>query len=260
MKVCSYSFFRHKASAYEHPNCGEAQGRFFVNYLPTIIRAHHHVWKGWEMVIHHDDTAREFPYFKVLEKMQERNLIKLVYCGGAITLCGSMLWRLHPLFEESVEYVVCRDVDSLPMPRDEMMVREFMLSGTMIHTIHDSISHCGLMGGMCSFNAKTFRVRTGHKDLASLMCAGNWLGLDYNSHGDDQRFLNAVIYSGLAPYTFIHSNRNLGYLAHTTKQVIGRLCPEDMLANHIGGCFDAAAARNWYDANHPNQEILACEK
>lgn len=260
-RVVSYSFFRHQKSAYEHPNCGEAQGRFFVNYLPTLVRAHHAVWTGWELRIHHDDRVRDFKYFRALEHMDRVGLLKLVSCGEAKTLCGAMLWRLKPLFDMEVEYVVCRDVDSLPMPRDRRMVEEFIGSGTAVHGILDSVSHSGpLMGGMVAFECSRLRS-TGHASVESLMRAGDALAINYNEHGADQRMLNGVVYPYLAPYTMIHCKKDLGYLSFKTLPVAEQACEQDRLANHVGGAFDAASAKAWYDA-HPFPEletISSCE-
>lgn len=250
MNIVSYAFFRHPASAYESERCGESRGRFFINYFRALVRAHQHVWSSWTMLIHHDGRVMELPYFKALERMQELRLVTLRYCGDAKTLCGSMLWRLNAVFAENAETVVCRDVDSLPMPRDRAMVDEFSRSGAILHAIHDSKSHCGpLMGGTLGINAPEFRRVTGHTSFETLLEAGRNLGLDYDVHGSDQAFLNSVVYPYLAPSTLIHTSRDVGqYPAQATLPVHERKCSEDRLANHVGGAFDVDRAVTWYDA------------
>ena len=258
MNVCSYSFFRHEASAYESPRCGEAQGRFFVNYLRTLTRAHLAVWPEWELRIYHDDRVREFPYFRVLTELHKEAVINLVPMGEAKTLCGAMLWRILPMFDPAVRYLVCRDVDSLPMPRDRKMVDEFIKSGAVVHAIHDSISHSGpLMGGMVAFDAENFRTRTGHRSIGTLLDAGINLGINWNLHGADQKFLNGVVYPYLAPATFIHTKRDdRPYQAMCTKPVVPQECDQDRLANHVGGAFDVEGAYKYYTSVHQQSEKL----
>src|SRR3990167_2125390 len=107
-KVYSLAFFRDAASAYESPRCGASQGCFFANFLPTVIRAFRSIFvpEGWKLIIHHDQRVHEFPYFKVLEALQERDALRLVPMGESQGLCDSMLWRMKPVLDLD-GYVVC---------------------------------------------------------------------------------------------------------------------------------------------------------
>jgi hypothetical protein len=203
-KVYSLAFYRHNASGYESERAGVAKGIFFVNFFPTMIRAFHIAYPGWQMWIHHDERVRKFPYFNSLERMDAAGLLKLVPMGKAETLCGSMLWRLNPIWEEDVEYVACRDVDSFPMHRDYNMLNEFVGYGSVAHAILDSESHCGpLMGGMVAFRAPSFkRLFPGFESLKQLMLLKS--GIDLNIHGSDQTFLNQVIWPHVQESTIIH--------------------------------------------------------
>ena len=62
MKIFSTAFFRNWASGYETEQAGAGRGVFFVNYLRSLVRNHWAVWSDWQLVIHHDDRATEFPY------------------------------------------------------------------------------------------------------------------------------------------------------------------------------------------------------
>src|SRR3990167_5605045 len=162
MIVHSVSFFRNDASGYESERAGEARGIFFINFIRCLVRAHFAVFKDWRLVIHHDDRVTEFPYFDVLRRMCSANMLDLVFMGTSRKLCESMMWRMNPLFSAEyadAEYVVCRDVDSLPMHRDRKMLDEAFAAGAAAHIVHDSESHCGMMGGMSAFNRKKFRER-----------------------------------------------------------------------------------------------------
>lgn len=236
MKVAhSLAFFRHESSHYEHPNCGEAQGRFFSNFWPTLVRAHHAVWPHFEMVVHHDDRVRETTVFKALERAHVAELLRLVPCGPAVTLCGSMLWRLRPI-REDYDYVVCRDVDSMPMDRDLRMLEEFFRSGLSVHALLDSESHSGpLMGGMIAFKSSDVR------DAILTSPHGDGDGL--NRHGSDQEYLNSTVWPRFQDRTFIHQRRiDVVYPAGRVEPAAVQHTGLDIVVRHIGAGYDVGKA------------------
>ena len=244
MNIVSTAFFRHEASGYESENAGVARGIFFVNYLRCVVRAHWLVWgPEWQLRIHHDDRIKAFPYFKALKAMDGRGLIKLVDCGKAETLCGSMLWRMKPLWENETDVLVCRDLDSLPMPRDFRMVHEFAMSGAIAHAVLDSESHSGpLMGGMCAFLAPSVRVATpfvqSYEQLLQRVADVN-----LNRHGADQVVLNREFWPAVKERALIHQKRNdIAYPeAQETRRVAPKLHPLDNIV-HMGAAFDVEKA------------------
>jgi len=259
VNVVSYAFFRNAASAYEHPNCGEARGKVFVNYLRLIVRAHHAVWNGWELRIAHDDRVREFLYFKALERMQDVGLLKLAPFGESKTLCGlgGMLERLRPVWEPGVDYVVCRDVDAVPMPKDRRAVEEFRASGKAVHVIHDASAHSGVMGGTLAVKAWPFRELVNARSLEQFI-AQRGLEIDWNQHGSDQRLLNEYCLC-FPQETLVHELHHLvGDLPgaeirtrvdiETPKDINPDVATfGDTFSRIIGGCADVEAPYHFYD-------------
>jgi hypothetical protein len=234
MNVVSYSFFRSEHSGYESANAGVARGIFFLNFIRVLVRAHWAVWgEDWQLRIHHDDRVQEFPCFKALQRMEAAGLLKLVDCGKAETLCGSMLWRLRPVWDPEVEEFV-----SHPDHPD-------------VHAILDSESHSGpLMGGMTAFNAHYLRAQFVYPEsfntAAEAICKDR--GIDLNRHGADQRILNALIWPRAQDGTLIHQKRqDIAYPdALETRPVAPKVHPLDKLV-HIG-------------ADYPNRKAIeACE-
>jgi len=263
MNVVAYSFFRSEFSCYEQDNCGAAKGRFFVNFLPAVIRAHQYVWHGWELWIFHDNRVTEYPYWNAVSRMEQAGLLKLFPFGPSksLTGIGGMIERMNPIFNWDVDYLVCRDVDSLPMPRDRKMVEEFIGRQATAHAIQDSISHSGLMGGTCAWDARKFRQRFECKSLPELLDRGAGLHIDYNRHGGDQLFLNGYVVPNVATDLVIHTKRAyLNELCKTRLDVIPQQCEEDRLSNHVGGVYDAERAARFYDQHHPNEAILQAER
>lgn len=238
MKIIhSVAFFRSDASAYESERCGVARGIFFDNYVRTLIPAHRIVWgKDAELWVHHDERVRSLPQWEHLLAAQDGGYVKLVPCGEAVTLTGSMLWRLRPIYAEGVDWVICRDLDSLPMHRDRLMVEEAIKAGAACHVVHDSESHSGMMGGTSSFHAETFR--------SIVPKLPSFEEPEFNRHGADQLYLNSVVLPKLMNKTFIHQRRSdVPYpQAMQTKRVLPQVTDLDKASNHLGGCFDVERA------------------
>lgn len=251
-KVYSLSFFRHEASAYESPRCGASQGRFFANFLPVIVRAFRSIFTpaGWTLRIHHDDRVQELPYMRVLHKMEDRGILQLPYMGSAGTLCGSMLWRMHPIWDKDVSRVVCRDLDSLPTVRELNALRRWEESGEPVSALHDSQSHsCTvLMGGMIGvkpwYGPTQLWLGDSWENFVKLQKSTN---INFDQHGADQLFLNQL---ACRPPVKSEDRESLG----------PRSDPRDLLSNHIGGAFHALPAQRWYDDNLPDPEVQAIER
>lgn len=251
-KVYSTAFFRHEASAYESPRCGASQGRFFANFLPILVRAFRSVFMpaGWTLRIHHDDRAREFPYFKVLDRMRDQGLLELVYMGKAETLCGSMLWRMNPIWDSGMSRVVCRDLDSLPTVRELNALRRWEESGEPVSALHDSQSHSctALMGGMIGvkpwYGPTQLWLGESWEQFVALSKA---TGIDFNRHGADQLLLNTL---PNRPPVLSEDRSSLGPIT----------AEQDKLSAHIGGAFHALPAQQWYDKNLPDLRVMEIEK
>lgn len=252
-KIVSIAFFRNRHSEYESARCGEAQGKFFVNYLATFVRAHHSVFGDWKLMVHHDDRAKAFPYFGTLVRMQSRGLLVLQDCGTADTLCGSMLWRLRPVWDPAVEVVICRDLDSLPTPREKRAVDRWIADDSCwLHSMQDSPSHRSttLMGGMVGFKAKHAKL---YNSFDSFMGAVSYIGINLNQKGADQKVL-AMMYGRYSQYLRLDTPDTLG--AHDD--------PRDRCdghARHIGGAFHCEPVRVFYDKNgYTDPRIPECER
>ena len=237
MKIVSLSFFRDQASQYEIEACGENRGRFFSNFMPSLIRAWWAVWGSeWSLEIAHDDRVKELNSWPLLLELERRSLIRLRDFGVSQTLCGSMLERMHPIYQDGVEVVVCRDIDSLPMHRDKVMVEQFIASRGIVHSIHDSESHSGVMGGTLAVKAPAFRERIPREMFEQAKNA--W---DLRIHGSDQDFLNTVIYPKILDAWVVHSRRPMITRPHMRLYPVAPQVTElDKIVRHVGAGYDTA--------------------
>lgn len=255
MKVLSLAFFRSEHSGYESAAAGAGRGVFFVGFLAAVLRAWNHSMPGWKLWIHHDERVKDYPYFRVLKALEgNRQDFRLIPMGTAETLCGSMLWRVAPIFEQGVEYVACRDIDSLPMPRDFKMLEQFVESGRGAHAILDSESHCGpFMGGMVAWASAALREVIGEDLCCYEQMLKRFPIQNPNQHGSDQVWMNSSLWPRLAGNTFIHQKRqDIQYpSAGIVRRIVPQECEEDKLANHIGGAYEAEKVVRFYDERHP---------
>lgn len=254
MNVVSCALYRHAASAYESERAGAGRGVFFKGFLPAVIRAHRSVYPDWELQIRHDEQVVVWPYWKVLQLLQEAGAgVKLIPMGEAHTLCGSMLWRLYPAFDASSEAVICRDIDSLPMPRGRRAVQRWLGSGEPFHSMQDSRSHSSarIMGGMLGLLARS--LREVFPDRHALESAIVTSGIDMNKHGADQAFLHKALGGWNVR---LDTPDTLGDRTQTGD-------PRDTCGGHAvheGGAFHAQPVARWYDLMFPDKLILDCEK
>lgn len=230
--------------------------------MPWVIRAFCATFgaQGWEMRVHHDDQMDRIIYGDVLQALARQGVLKLVNMGKAETLCGSMLWRLHPIFDPTVSLVAARDVDSLPMDRDLVMLDYFEKSSSFIHAILDSESHCGpLMGGMIAIKPAQFRATfpeiTAVKDLLTAAPT-----LQYNNHGDDQLAMNQVIWPRTPQGTLIHQVGEIRRYptARETQKVAPKVTEMDRVVNHIGAGFSIDRLKKALEGcgDYPNKELI----
>ena len=62
-----------------------------------------------------------------------------------------LFWRFEPLMDISIDYIICRDLDSRLGPREVSAVNEWIESGKSFHIMRDHLQHgafiCGGMWG-----------------------------------------------------------------------------------------------------------------
>lgn len=204
--VLSYALFRHAQSCYEGKNGELRKDTFFPRYLDTMIAAGRSVWPEAEIRIHHDDHILKHPIYEKLQGLASSGKIRLFMMGHAETLCGSMLWRMAPIFDHEVGWVVCRDMDALTTPREKAMFEEAVRLGAWVHSIHDASSHDGIMGGTSAFYAPEVRRTLKINTLPALLEMAKWSVKDLNVHGSDQEFLNKAVYPSLVSKTVFHTS------------------------------------------------------
>ncbi len=201
-------------------------GTRYAAYTPAFVRAHLTLFpqaEGWELRVHHDDHLDSTEGGRLLRALAARGLVRLVAMGEA-PLTRAMLWRMTPVWDPEVDYVFARDIDALPTPRDRACCDRFIESGCDVHTVHDSRSHDGIMGGLSGYQAETFRQITGFTSPAEMVAFGDGVNDgQWARHGFDQEVLNRLVHvdhrgAGLA----LFEHRYAGWAAGAPGPDIGR--------------------------------------
>lgn len=238
MNIAAYAVFRNP----NNPSPDVAQ--FYHGMMASVVRAHRQCFPGWEMRVYHDDAVERGAFFPIWKQYEQLGYIKLVPMGEAKTLCGSMLWRLSPI-SGSFDALICRDLDALPSPREAAAVNEWMTSAKAIHSIHDSVSHCGLMGGTVGFRGGVFQsAGLGHLSDVYAQCAE--LGISLKKHGDDQVFLNKFVAPQFDGKILTHRTHNLPNVGNYP---LGKKDhPLDIVGWHIGGAQNQEMAMRYFES------------
>jgi hypothetical protein len=236
--------------------------------LRAIIRAHHNLCAGWEMRVHHDEAVHG-PKGDLLRRYAAHGLVRLVDCGKNEQVCRSMLWRLKPIWDEAVEYVFCRDMDSLPLPKERRATKAFIRTPCFAHSISDHPQHTAhFMGGTCGFYGSRFRAATGFGSWESLVDKGQ--NLQIASGGPDQILMANVVYPLVHEWTCYHwfsggfedHRLNHQWLFRGVDDIHLAVNPVieaegDKLAACVGSpSFDVAKSAEFYDT-HGDPEVAA---
>ena len=249
MNVIAYAFYRGKDSEYEQP--GAAQGNYFRHYIRAIVRAHHSVFPEWAMWFYCDGAVAEFPEYALLKKYEGAGLVRVIDCGQADALTASMLWRMKPAWDSNVERFLCRDLDSLPQPRERVAVERWLKSEKPISALHDSTSHWGMviLGGMCGFKAECVRRR--FPTESHMRDAMRDSGIDFTRKGGDQHFLNRYFSESDCLSELVDPENGPWDRDRNFAEGWARC---------VGGGYTAEKVAIWYDRQgYTSQRILACE-
>lgn len=253
-------------------------GDKYTRFVSSYVRAHLNLFpigEGWKLRIHYDDEIMSSSTGDLIRNLAWDGLIEISYQGTA-PLTRAMLWRLVPVFDESVDYVFSRDIDAVPMPRDRAVCDQFIASQAAIGTCHDNEMHVGIMGGLCHFKSEAFRAATGFRNLGDVFkFAGDRV---WAKHGVDQDVLNKLVrmrptlvllehrYNGWKNGKPGVTNRQAGvydclaYSTVTPDVGVSTLTPEaqqmaDQLGAHLGCAeYDHERAQQFWD-EHGDQNL-----
>lgn len=180
-KIISYSLFKGPDPLAEI---------FYVRGLYFNVLMNYIVYPEWKTFVHADRYIFD-KYQDLFTHIIANYHAKVAIYDAEFTHCQKMLWRMDPIFDNDVEYVICRDADALTSKREADAVNRFVSSDAVIHGISDNKAHSiPLMGGMCGFKCDSIREKYGSFENMIAKAKRPIAG-----HGTDQHFLNDIIYN-----------------------------------------------------------------
>lgn len=122
------------------------------------------IFLDWEVRVYYSVGKQAVPE-SVVDILQNLNCTLIPFSetnpGSGEDIEG-MMWRFLPLYDEDVDYWLCRDGDSRSSFREKKMIDEWISSGKTLHSILDHPCHGNLMG--CNFGVCNRLVREKYPD------------------------------------------------------------------------------------------------
>lgn len=226
-------------------------GESYWGVMPLLLRVHFAIYppEKYKMYIYHDASLSNNPYEKVLNTLHRMNIIKTRYVDEPVLKCRAMLWRMIPIWDDDVDYVFCKDADSIPTPKERKITEEFISSKYAVLGINDNPAHSiPLMGGMIGFNNKKFIAQSNIRTYGDFMRLSHYSDDQWRSHGADQNYLNSYLLPKIRHNTLIHrvfdgagAISNISCNLHTPRKKLHDINPiidqlGDKCNNYIGAC------------------------
>lgn len=162
-----------------------ADERYVVGLMENIKLAEK-FYPGWECYIYIRGDSLSV---RLLDFFKTKNHIKIITKNEDYAK-KSMLWRLEPIMDESVDVFISRDVDTRIQLREVMAVEEWLRDETKtLHIMRDHPQHYNrILGGMYGVKTKSFRKYKWNALIETF----------YRIHGNeenDQHFLEKYLYN-----------------------------------------------------------------
>lgn len=263
IKIVSYALFVHEAGGSWKTDGTPGRLDGYIRYLPSIIRAHHVLWPGWTMVLHHDRAVAAHRYYPALLRMRDLGLLILRHCGmaGIGDVGYAPMWRFRPAFESGnrLTVVLSHDIDSFPSWTMRRCAEEFAQSDAAAGVVHGCESHNTAMAGLFMMRTPRFRELVGVDTFEWFM---SLRAQSFNWYGADEHYLRDVIWpkvereAMLIRFTSQPSLINAPDVRHQLtlpepNDIPSQLHTGSMLSFGLypgAAGFDIQAAMDWFDS------------
>jgi hypothetical protein len=171
-------------------------GEFAVINAERIARE----YPGWRMVVYHDDSVPA----SVLDRLTGAGALLIDVQDRPIAHWPGIFWRFDAVTLPGARRVLFRDADSLILPRESDLVKEWVQSGKPFHVIRDWYSHtslvlAGLWGGYAPY------LQDLPKAADDFVTAGK-TGKAGAYWSSDQRFLGLWAWPRIKDFALIHDS------------------------------------------------------
>lgn len=156
--------------------------------IEKVIKSYHEILPGWKCRVY------------VAKDVNSKYVDLLTGNGCEVIIMENIgvdarytTWRFLAI-EEGAEAVIIRDLDSLPTPREKIMIEQWLASDKDFHIIRDHIRHNALvMAGMWGIKKNDISIK---KETQKHLLT--------NNYGVDQVFLQMMIYPRFKNSVMVH--------------------------------------------------------
>ena len=157
MNMCvSFSMFQPKNHTRGHRTWDDyyTLDRYWYN-IPALVSIYKTMYPTIDIIIHISINLINHPIYKMLILLNDSNLIKLVIHNEPYFDMEPTLWRYTELFDESIDVLFVRDLDSIPNVCELLSNNHFINSNKLVSSIRSHSNHNCLgtimLAGLSSF-------------------------------------------------------------------------------------------------------------
>lgn len=162
MNVISYCLFK-KLINQSHRDWDlyrNEEERYWYN-IPLMVLVNKLAYPDFTIKIYVSNNITSDYKFNLLLELEKLNLIKIIVVDVEYNSTQPSMFRLIPYFDTDTDYLLCRDIDSLPKIDEILQTYEFLKSKYVIHTMRSHRQHNAIntrmLAGLCGFNVKSCR-------------------------------------------------------------------------------------------------------
>jgi hypothetical protein len=136
------------------------EGRYWFN-VPQCIISNLLMYPEFTFRLHISKSCQDYKLYPMLEKLKETGRFELLVLDRTYSGLEPTTWRIMPLYDEDVQILICRDIDSNASSLDAKAVNRFIRNERFfMHSLRTYPSHTRpLMAGLCGFNASNAKLR-----------------------------------------------------------------------------------------------------
>ena len=162
--IISYSLFDQDSNKFNRSGHDPYHGnnyRYWLN-LPFVIILNKIVFTEFITRLYIPKKLQENKYYPLLEELNEKiEHFELKIINKDYFKTEPAIWRIMPLWDDNVDFLFCRDLDSVIVRKEAQAMEYFIKSNLLIHNISPTGRHqsegTSIMAGLCGFNVKKLK-------------------------------------------------------------------------------------------------------
>lgn len=150
------------------------------------------IYPGWKCYFYCHINVNMKYITKLIQNKCTVFIINETFDDENTAINHSQLWRFKPLDDDTVDVLICRDVDSILNTKEALAVEEWLKSNKKFHIMHDHFKHdgCVILAGMWGCKGKLFQTSYNGiiNEYMKKYDLSKWKGID-------QLFLRDVVWN-----------------------------------------------------------------